>query len=190
MVSLLSLGTSFTTSDSVEALLDVLASSGGVTLLALEVEQTRARVSRHLCLDALAAQTAHILLNILLVKTVDHRALVSTLKQDVSFSAKVTFDIHFSLEEVKDVSWLTIELVAENLEVLDGSLGTDEARLGKLAFLVLGLLVSLARLLVHDGLDAVKQVRVLVRLVTLHIPVEHLCSSKTNRVSHGLKDCV
>ena len=185
LASLLSLGTSFTTSDSVEALLDVLASPCGVTLLALEVEQTRARVSCHLCLDALAAQTTHILLNILLVQTVDHGALVPTLKQDVSFCAKVTFDIHFSLEEVKDVSRLTVELVTEDLKVLDGRLGADETRLGQLTALVLRLLVNLARFLVHDGLDAVKQIRVLVLLVALQVPVEHLYSSKRKLVRHG-----
>ena len=67
------------------AFLDVLASSGGVAHLALEVEETGACISGDLGLDALAAKAAHILLHILLVETVDDGSLVPALQQNVPF---------------------------------------------------------------------------------------------------------
>ena len=63
-----------------ETLLDVLASSRGVAHLALQVEETGARVPRHFSFDALAAEAAHVLLHIPLVETVDHWALVTPLE--------------------------------------------------------------------------------------------------------------
>ena len=84
-VSLLSSSTTLSSSNSVESFLDILTCSRGIALLALQVKQTRACISADLCLDALATQTAHILLHILLVKTVDSGALVTTLQQHVVF---------------------------------------------------------------------------------------------------------
>ena len=66
------------------ALLDRLTSSRGITHLTLEVEETRARILRDLCLDGLATLAAHILLHILLVETVDNGCLVSPLQQNVT----------------------------------------------------------------------------------------------------------
>ena len=93
--SLLSLRTSFTSSESMEAFLDVLAGSRGIALLAFKVEQTRACISCDLGFDALATETAYILFNILLVEGRDRWSLMSTLQQDISLGTKVTLDIHF-----------------------------------------------------------------------------------------------
>ena len=78
--SLVSGSTSFSASRHMETLLNVLARSRSTTLMAIQVKQTCAWVSRNLCLDALATETAHVLLDILFVKTIDCRRLVTALK--------------------------------------------------------------------------------------------------------------
>lgn len=101
LVSLLSGCTSFTASNSVEAFLDILAGPGGVTLLAFEVEQTCACISCHLCFNALATKTTHVLFHILFIETIDHGSLMATLKEDISFRANITIDIHLRFDIVE-----------------------------------------------------------------------------------------
>lgn len=162
------------TSDYVEALLDVLAGARGVALQAAQVQQTCALIFLNLCLDALATETAYVLLHIFLVQTVDHRALVTSLQKDVSLTAKVAFDIHLGLEEVEYVGFVAIQLLTQHVEVHDRCLCRHELGLWKLTTLVFGLLGQLARLFVHDGLDAVEHELVGVVGVSLNFPVKHL----------------
>ena len=117
--SLLPLSTPLASSDGVEALLDVLTSPCGSALLALQQEKTCTGVPGHLRLDTLAVEAAHILLDVPLVETIDHRALVTTLQKNVVLAAKVTLHIHLSLEELKHVVLVTIELLAQGVEVGD-----------------------------------------------------------------------
>ena len=105
-----------------EALLNVLASPRGSALLTLQEQKTGTGVPRHLRLDTLAVQAAYILLDVPLVETIDHRALVTTLQEHVSLAAKVTLYIHLGLEELEHVVLVTIELLAQNVEVCDRGL--------------------------------------------------------------------
>lgn len=154
--SLLSSSTSFTPSDCVESLLDILARSRGITHLALQVEKTRAWVSWNLSFDALATKASHILLNILLVKSIDHGTLMATLKKDICLGAKVALHIHFCLNVLEQMDRLTVELLADHIEVDDWGLGRHELGLGQLTLLVLRLFLLLFNLLVHDGLNTVE----------------------------------
>ena len=117
--SLLSCSASLASSDSVETLLDVLARPRSIAHLALQVEQTGTRVPRHVGLDALATEAAHILFDIPLVETINHRALVATLQKDVGLAAEITLDIHLSFEVFEHVDTVTIELLAQHIKVYD-----------------------------------------------------------------------
>ena len=117
LISFLSLCASLTTSNRVESFLDILTGSGGVALLAFEDEETGARISRQLCLDALAAEAAYISFNILLVQSINHGAFVTTLQEHVSFVAEVALDVHLSLHEFEYVSAVSLNLRANRIEV-------------------------------------------------------------------------
>ena len=130
--SLVPLSAPLTSSHSVIALLDVLARPRGITRLALQIEQTSAGVPRHLSLDALAAEAAHVMLDVPLIETVDHGALVATLQKHVLLTTEVTLDIHLSLEVFKHVTAITVKLQAQGIEVDDRGLGRHETTLGQL----------------------------------------------------------
>ena len=139
-----------------EALLDVLASPGCIAHLALEVEQASAGVFGHLRLDALAAETAHILLYILLVKVVDHGAFVAALQENVVLRAEVTLYVHLCLDVLQYVGWIAIKLLAEHIKVHDRGLRGN--KFGYRHFTLLGLhfFFQLTRLFVHDCLNAIE----------------------------------
>ena len=131
--SLLPLSLSFAFSDRMEALLDVLAGSRRVALLAAEVEQARRRILCHLRLDTLATQAAHVLLDVAPVEAVDHGALVAPLQQHVPLGTLVALDVHLRLEEVQHVVGVSVELLAEHVEVDNRGLNRDELGLRQLS---------------------------------------------------------
>ena len=81
---------------------------------------------------------------------------MATLKKDILLGAKVAFHIHFCLNVLEQMDRLTVELLADHVEVDDRGFGGDKLGLGELTLLVLGFFLLLFNLLVHDGLNAVE----------------------------------
>lgn len=153
-----------------ETLLNVLNRAGGLAILARQLHQSRRGVADNLSVQFSAIEAAHVSIQILLVEVGDVLVLVLAHNNQVAFTAKVTFDIQLGLQEVQNVLRFTLNLLADRVEVDPGGLGGGElARAGILTFLVfLFLLVIVFGRLVHDVLNSLEQIAVLVNLVTLH----------------------
>ena len=102
---------------------------------------------------------------------------MATLEEDIRLRTKVTLYIHFSFEELEDVSLISVKLLAEHVEVRDWCLRGDESGLGHFAAFILRLFFLLTGFLIHDSLDSVEQLRELIAFVPLDIPIEALWSS-------------
>ena len=155
-MSLLSGSTPLASSDSMESFLDILASACSIALFALKIEQARASIPWDFSLDALATQTAHILLHILLVQRVDGGALVTTLEKDIVLAAKITLHVHLSFDVLEKMGRFTVELLAKDIKVDNWGFSGHKFGLGKFTTLIFGLFFLLFHFFVHNALDSVE----------------------------------
>ena len=151
------------------ALLYTLDSPCGSTVEALEVLQTRVGVLGHLGVDALAIQASDVRIDVELVDSDYVLVLELSLKDEVSLTSEVTLRVELRLEEVEHVLLLTGDLSADRFEVLPGGLGRgEELGHGGLA-LDVGDVFALLGLCLHDLLDAVQHVDVVIIFVSVHL---------------------
>lgn len=139
-------------------LADVLHSASGSTVLACQILQASALVTRHGRVQTATISANHIQLQVVLIDTCDVFVLEACLEDHVVLRTEVTFAIELSLKEVQDVLGLSPDGLCDREEVLPRGLGRGNvARDWVLSLLALAFLHGVLVLLVGNLLNAVEQ---------------------------------